>query len=106
MAAAEYLGPSLLRGLALSQSDGLELAVEEDSELGDALDANHGVADVVSEDSLGGVVSSCLELGSKFNALLFRFLKKLDALILAQDPLNDNETGRQLFRLLIVLVKP
>ena len=104
MAAAEYLGPSLLRGLALPQSDGLELVIKEDLELGDGLDANHGVADIVSEDSLGGVVSSCLDLGSKFNALLFGFLKKLDALILAQYLLDDIDFDRQLFRLLIVQI--
>ena len=104
LAAAKDLGPSLLRGLALPQSDGLELAVEEDSELGDALDANHGVADVVSEDSLGCVISSYSELRSQNKALLFGFLKELDTLIFAQDLLNDFDLGLQLFLLLIVTV--
>ena len=48
LAATEDLGPSLLRGLTLPQSYGLELADDEDLELGDTLDTNHCVADVVS----------------------------------------------------------
>ena len=97
MAATEDFRPSLLSSLALSQSDGLELAVEEDLELGDTLDANHGVADVVSEDSLGCVISSYSELRSQDKALLFGFLKELDTLILAQDLLNDFDLGLQFF---------
>ena len=94
MTAAEDLGPSLLRGLALPQSDCLELAVEEDLELGDTLDTNHAVADVVSKDPSNSTLSTSDELGSQRKALLQRFLKELDALILAQDPLNSTNPGR------------
>ena len=64
MAAAKDLRPSFLRGLTLPQSDGLELAVEKDLELGDALDSNHGVADVVPQDTCNGASSTFIELAS------------------------------------------
>ena len=106
MAAANDLGPSFLRGLALLQTNDLELVVNEDLKFGYALDSNHGVANVVSKNPLNGGISSLFEPCSQRKALLLWFLKELDTLILDQDLLDDIDLGRQLFRLLIVSVEP
>ena len=106
LAAANDLGPSFLRGLALLQTNDLELVVNEDLKFGYALDSNHGVANVVSKNPLNGGISSLFEPCSQRKALLLWFLKELDTLILDQDLLDDIDLGRQLFRLLIVSVEP